>query len=246
MEKLKLTLIEAQKIMEENDGDLDLHYSSITELPDGLLVDGNLNLSYTPITKLPNDIAVCGWIDLSSSSITKLPDNLTVDYWLDLSETPIIELPKGLTVGDSIYLREAKIAELPNELVVSGDLDLVGTNITELPKNLTVGGDLYLNDNIKELNDTLKVGGNIYPPSLKPTPNNKLYEGDYKDNKYIYADGHITFITRKKEIKGYTYYKGLFRNKNVVYDGKNYALCWNFKQGVKELLYKETMDKSVY
>lgn len=64
---------------------------------------------------------------------------------------------------------------------------------------------------------------------------NIYIEGDYKDSKYIYADGHISFITRKKIINGYTYYKGLFRNKNVITNGKYYANCEDFKQGVKKM-----------
>ena len=66
---------------------------------------------------------------------------------------------------------------------------------------------------------------------------------EYKKGKYIFADGIFTLVTGEKKVKGYTYYKGLFKDKNVVYDGKNYAHCKNFKQGVQDLLFKAAKDR---
>ena len=57
---MKLTLEEAQKRMEENNGNLNLSNTPITALPEGLTVSGDLDLSGTPITTLPESSTV-GW-----------------------------------------------------------------------------------------------------------------------------------------------------------------------------------------
>lgn len=51
--------------------------------------NGNLDLSGTQITSLPDNLTVGGWLDLSGTQITALPDNLTVGGSLDLSGTQI-------------------------------------------------------------------------------------------------------------------------------------------------------------
>ena len=220
----KLSLIEAEKIMEENGGNLILSGTEITELPNGLSVSGNLNLSGTEITELPNGLSVSGSLDLSDTEITKLPERFTVGGSLDLSGT--------------------KITKLSDEFTVVGSLDLRNTLVTKLPDKLTVGGELYFDGNIK-LNNSLKIGGLVFDSSLKLltiAPKNTLKEGEYKKGKYIFADGIFTLVTGEKKVKGYTYYKGLFKD-NVVYDGKNYAHCKNFKQGVQDLLFKAAKDR---
>ena len=103
-----------------------------------------------------------------------------------------------------------------------------------------------MNEYIEKVSHTLKVGGNIFylPLSLlKLNKKNKLKEGEYKKGKYIYADRFLTLVTGEKKVKGYTYYKGVFKNKNVVYDGKNYAHCKTFKQGVRDLQYKAAKNR---
>ena len=128
---MKITLEQAEKMVQENGGYLDLRNTQITELPEGLTVGGSLYLSGTQITELPEGLTVGGSLYLSGTQITELPEGLTVGGWLDLRNTQITELPEGLTVG--------------------GDLYLSGTQITELPEGLTVGGYLYLsNTQIKQ------------------------------------------------------------------------------------------------
>ena len=244
--------------------EIDLSFSSITKLPEGLTVNGNLDLSHSEIAELPNELSVSGSLSLNGTKITKLPDaltvggslisgtkikelpdNLIVGDDLDLSYSSITKLPKKLTVGGSLDLSGTKITKLPVELTVVGCLDLSNTLVTKLPGKLTVGGELYFDGNIK-LNNSLKIGGLVFDSSLKLLtidPKNKLKEGEYKKGKYIFADGIFTLVTGEKKVKGYTYYKGLFKDKNVVYDGKNYAHCKNFKQGVQDLLFKAAKDR---
>lgn len=57
---MKLTLQEAQELMNENNGNLDLRGKPITTLPEGLSVGGDLDLSNTKITALPKSLKVGG------------------------------------------------------------------------------------------------------------------------------------------------------------------------------------------
>ena len=155
----KVTLQTAQEMMEDNDGNLDLSRTDITELPDGLSVPGCLNLRDSKVTSLPDGLTVGGGLRMSGVRITALPDNLTVGRYLDLSDLPITSLPDGLTVGGNLYLEGSSITSLPDNLTVGGDLHLVRSSVTSLPDNLTVGGCLFMQrTGIKELPDSLKAG----------------------------------------------------------------------------------------
>ena len=44
-------------------------------------------------------------------------------------------------------------------------------------------------------------------------------------------------------MKGYTYYIGKIEGKNVIYDGKNYAHCKTFKDGVIDLQFKQAKER---
>ena len=67
---MEITLEVCKKIMEQNGGNLDLSYSYVTGLPDGLVVEGNLNLHCSAISRLPENLFVGGWLDLSETNIT--------------------------------------------------------------------------------------------------------------------------------------------------------------------------------
>ena len=109
---MKLTLEQAQEMMERNGGNLDLRGTGITSLPDNLTVGGSLDIEgCTGITSLPENLTVGGSIDLRGTGITSLPDNLTVGGSLDLYGTGITSLPENLTVGGSIYLRGTGITD---------------------------------------------------------------------------------------------------------------------------------------
>ena len=129
--------------------------------------------------------------------------------------------------GGGLYLSGTGITELPDNLTVGGGLYLRGTGITELPENLTVGGGLYL-----------RGTGITNPNNYK-----RLKNGDYKANRYIYADNILTHIKGCKTIKGYTYYQGKIKGQNVISDEKNYAHCKSFSEGVKELEFKAAQDR---
>ena len=241
---MKLTLEEAKKIMSENNGNLNLGYTLIKELPDNLTVVGYLDLSGTSIEKLPDGLSVGGDLGLSYTSIKELPDNLTVGGNFDLRGTPIEKLPDNLTVVGYLDLRGTPIEKLPDGLSVGGDLGLSYTSIKELPDNLTVGGNFYLYDTeIEKLPDNLTVGGEIIGYEGDTSNVHYLKDGDCVPNQYIYADNILTFVESKKEIKGYTYYKGKIAGRNVISDGTHFAHCTSFKEGVKELDFKKAKDR---
>ena len=81
------------------DGSLNLSWTSIASLPEGLVVGGSPDLSGTAITSLPKGLAVGGSLYLSGTAITSLPEGLTVGGCLYLNGTAITSLPEGLTVG---------------------------------------------------------------------------------------------------------------------------------------------------
>ena len=120
------------------------------------------------------------------------------------------------------------LEELNKIMERKGDsLYLSNTQIKELPENLTVGGSLDLS------------GTQI----SNPDHYKRLNDGDYVPGKYIYCDGILTHVKRKKTFGKYTYYVGKIKGKNVITDGKFYAHCKDFKSGVADLEFKAAADR---
>ena len=149
--------------------------------------------------------------------------------------------------GGDIDLRGTQITSLPEGLKVAGDLELRGTPITSLPEGLTVGGWLDLRETqITSLPEGLTVAGNLDLRGTQITNRTKfkkLQNGDYVPGRYLYADGILTHVKRKRVLHGYTYYVGKIKGQNVIYDGKNYAHCKSFKSGVEDLAFKAAKDR---
>lgn len=122
-----------------------------------------------------------------------------------------------------LTLEEAKAMMDRNN---DGGLDLRDTEITALPDSLTVGGGLDLS------------GTGITNPSVK-----RLRHGEYAHGKYLYADGILTHVKKKKKAGDYTVFVGKIPGHNVVFDGKHYAHCRNFRDGVADLLFKSAADR---
>ena len=170
-----LTLEQAQKMMAVNGGDLDLAYTPIESLPEGLTVGGGLWLEGSKIKSLPKGLEVGGTLDLENTPIESLPEGLTVGWNLYLSGSKVKSLPKGLKVRGNLYLRNTPIESLPEGLTVGGGLYLGGSKIKSLPQDLKVGGDLNLAYTpIESLPEGLKVRGHL---DLANTPIEALPEG---------------------------------------------------------------------
>ena len=145
--------------------------------------------------------------------------------------------------------KEYTLEEL-NEMMdkSGGHLDLRGTQITALPEGLTVGGSLDLENctQITALPEGLTVGGYLDLRGTQITNDDKyhrLREGDFVDGKYIYCDGILTHISRKKMFGQYTYFVGKIKDQNVIYDGEFYAHCKSFEDGVIDLSFKRAKDR---
>ena len=70
-----------------------------------------------------------------------------------------------------------------------------------------------------------------------------LKQGDYIPGRYLFVDDILTHIAREKQIGEYTYYIGKIKGKNVIFDGKNYAQCKTFSDGVLDLSFKAAKDR---
>ncbi len=193
---------------------------------------GNLYLGgCTSLESLPENLTVGGWIDLiGCTSLKSLPKNLAAGGSIDLRVcTSLKTLPENLTVGGSIYLNDCtSLKSLPKNLAAGGSIDLRGcTSLKTLPENLAVGRSIYLNG----------------CTSLKTQKIKKLKDGDYVPGRYLYADGILTHVKRRKAVNGITYYQGKIPNRNVVYDGKNYAHCKDFRTGIADLIFKSAKER---
>ena len=129
--------------------------------------------------------------------------------------------------GGGLDLSGTGITALPDNLTVGGYLDLSGTGITSLPDNLTVGGGLYLSGT--GITDTGKV--------------KKLRDGDYVEGRYLYADGILTHVRKRRKLGSYTVYVGKIKGKNVVSDGVHYAHCDSIRDGIADILFKTASDR---
>ena len=137
------------------------------------------------------------------------------------------ELKKMIGGDGSLDLSGSQITSLPDNLTVGGWLDLRGTQITSLPDNLTVGDSLYFRG-------TQITNRNHYK---------RLKNGDMVEGRYIYCDDMLAHIKRKKQFGEYTYYVGKIKGMNVIFDGKNYAHCKSFKEGLNDLAFKTAKDR---
>jgi hypothetical protein len=87
-----------------------------------LNIKGNLNLEFTTVTSLPNGMRVEGKLWLLGSEINSLPEGLYVKDSFNLSHTNIESLPDNLYVGGDLFFRHSDIEEIPKNLYVGGNL----------------------------------------------------------------------------------------------------------------------------
>ena len=59
----------------------------------------------------------------------------------------------------------------------------------------------------------------------------------------MFCDGILAHIKARKTIGAYTFYIGKIKGKNVVDDGKYYAHCKTFKEGVLDIAFKKSKDR---
>lgn len=140
---MNLTLKLAKKIMQKNNGTLDLSNTQITHLPEGLSVEGSLYLFDTPILSLPENLTVGGSLDLSDTLISNLPEGLTVGGWLNLDGTLIRSVPERLYVGDKIYGKKdcnLQYNQLKNGEYIPGKYLYVNNILTHIQRSESFNG----------------------------------------------------------------------------------------------------------
>ena len=195
--------------------------------------DNTIRVRFEGTPLLPDGLTVGGWLDLyECTGLKSLPDDLTVGGWLELTGcTGIKSLPDGLTVGRVLNISGCTgLTSLPDGLTVGGSLDIPEcTGLNAIPYNLKTGDGVLSDD--EDLFD------------LSNAVHHSLKDGDYVPGRYIFADGILTHVAREKKIGEYTYYIGKIKGKNVIFDGKNYAHCKTFSDGVLELSFKAAQDR---
>ena len=135
------------------------------------------------------------------------------------------------TLNGNLVTSDDLVIELDGRLTVGGSLFLSNTQITALPDNLTVGGSLDLSNT--QITDERAAREQV----------RHLRDGDYVAGRYLYADGILTHIKKRKAVGAYTVYVGKIPHKNVVSDGTNYAHCDSLRDGIADLLFKAAEDR---
>lgn len=134
-------------------------------------------------------------------------------------------------LNGNLVARDDLVIKLDGRLTVGGSLFLSNTPITALPDNLTVGGWLDLGNT--PITDERAARKQV----------RHLRDGDYVAGHYLYADGILTHIKKRKAVGAYTVYVGKIPHKNVVSDGTSYAHCDSLRDGIADLLFKAAEDR---
>ena len=101
-------------------GDINMEYSDVESLPEGLYVNGDLSLFGSEIKSLPKDLYVSenlyvGYCD----NITSLPEGLYVGGNLSIPRTNINSLPKGLKVDGFLFIRYTPLVNFSDEELIN-------------------------------------------------------------------------------------------------------------------------------
>lgn len=227
----------------------DMPDAVVNKLPNNMTVIGDFDLSHSDIEELPHGLRVFGNLDLDHTRITEVPGDLFVGGSLSLAHAPLKNLPDGLSIPGSLNLHESEVTKLPKSLTVCGMLDISCTPITEMPEDLVVGEWLNLYaTRIKRMPESLKIspryGYKIWNHDIINADGvSRLKEGEYVPGRYLYADGILTLVRRRKTFKDYIFYEGRIPGKNVVSDGIYYAHCASFREGIEDIAYKRAKDR---
>jgi hypothetical protein len=100
-------------------GDIDMEYSDVESLPEGLYVNGDLSLFGSEIKSLPKDLYVGENLSLGyCDNITSLPEGLYVGGNLSIAKTNISSLPKGLKVEGFLFIRYTPLVNFSDEELI--------------------------------------------------------------------------------------------------------------------------------
>ena len=100
-------------------GDINMEYSDIESLPEGLYVNGDLSLFGSEIKSLPKDLYVSENLSVGyCDNITSLPEGLYVGGNLSIAKTNISSLPKGLKVEGFLFIHYTPLANFSDEELI--------------------------------------------------------------------------------------------------------------------------------
>lgn len=81
--------------------ELTLCDSSVSKLPDDLVVTGDLDMTDSLVTQLPKNLRVDGWLRLRQSQVSHLPDNLQV-YGLNIAGSSVQTIGQNIKVSELV------------------------------------------------------------------------------------------------------------------------------------------------
>lgn len=223
-----------------------LDHTNISEIPDNAVFGGSLIISDTNVSKLPDSLHfINGTLNISNTNISELPDPLIVKYSLFAERSKLKAISNSLIVGRTLDISHTAVSQLPDGFIVLGSLNLYNCPIERIPERLIVGDCMSIvKTNISDLPGSLIVHGHIYANFYVNNKDISMLEyGDYEEGRYLFSDGILTHVKRKKRIGTYDYYVGKIPGINVVSDGTYYAHCENIRDGIRDLEFKRAKDR---
>lgn len=183
---------------------------------------------------------------ISYTNISTLPDPFIVRDSLIADHSQLKDISNSLIVGADLNIGHTNVSKLPDQFIVPGALFIDGCPIHELPKDeLVVGEDVSIRyTDISNIPESVIVNEYIYADfDTDDAEGDWLKFCSYEDGRYLFADGILTHIKRKKKIRKYDYYVGKIPGVNVVSDGTYYAHCENIREGIRDLEFKRAKDR---
>ena len=170
---------------------LNVRNSLLTELPKGLKVNGDLDISYTDIMEIPDDCEFDS-LYMCNTRITRLRDNLILsDLWTDNSF--LKELPKNLVVFNMLKMSNKSITALPSDCIVNRIYSKFDINDKRYKKN--VYGEYYLKNEIIHISHSsnrefLHVDGILSEVIEKKGNVYHVRNGINRSISYVVTDGN--------------------------------------------------------
>ena len=189
-------------------GNLDISKSTISQLPENMVIEGSLTMesmknftlpkglvikqglnaeNCTNLT-FPDDIRISGDLNLNLCTFSRIPDSITELNNLYITSTPTTYIHSNLTIKENFKLGPEAVI-LPEGFKVGGDMLVFKGDKISFPKNLWVGRDLVVGSK-KSLPENLYVGRNLrieYDIQFLYLPDN-ITVGNNLDLSYNYLN----------------------------------------------------------
>ncbi len=192
-------------------GWLDCSYNQLTSLVINHPIGGGLDCSYNQLTSLVINHPIGGWLDCSYNQLTSLVINHPIGGGLYCYNNQLTSLVINQPIGGALNCYNNQLTSLVINQPIGGWLDCSYNQLTSLVINQPIGGWLDCSYNqLTSLVINQPIGGGLdcSHNNLKQTPfYDRLKNGDVGDN-WVYFDEILTHYTKKRTIKGVTFYIG--------------------------------------